>query len=90
MQSRYYLEISRNVPNAGTQLLRVGLPVEREMYNDLCLCCRGSYDFIAVNSIVLRQALLTDPEKTKQLLGINVSDASVSQQELKKKGVNKK
>lgn len=89
MQTRYFLERSSKVPNAGGQILRVALPVPHEMRNDLCLCCRGSYDFIALNASVLRQALLADPEKTKQLLGITVKDFYIEEAEIKKEAKKK-
>lgn len=90
MQTRYFLEHSSRVPNAGGQMLRVGLPIPQDMQNDLCLCCRGSYDFIALNISTLRQALLADPEKTRQLLGINVEDALIPKEPIQKKEAKKK
>ena len=90
MQTRYFLERSSRVPNAGTDLLRVALPIYHEMRNDLCLCCIGSSDFVALNASVLRQALLANPEKTKELLGINVTDALIPDSTIEQKEVKKK
>ena len=75
--NRYCLKISQNVPNAGSYRseLRIGYPQREEMVNDICICAAGSYDFVPLNRIILRQALLNDPEYTKQLLGIEVKDA---------------
>ena len=74
MQTRYYLEHSSKVSNAGVNPIKLGLPVELHMVNDVCICCKGSSDFIALNSIILREALLENPEKIKQFLGIEVKD----------------
>ena len=32
-------------------------------------------EFIPLNAIILREALLADPEKTKQFLGLEIKDA---------------
>lgn len=85
MNGRYCLADSRRVPNAGYQPIRVAIPVQHEMVNDLCLCCRGSMDFIALNKSVLRQALLDNPELTKELLGVIVKDAFAPEPEAPKK-----
>lgn len=74
MQSRYFLEHSSKVSNAGINPVRLGLPVSLHTINDICLCCRGSSEFIPLNAVILRDALLADPEKTKQFLGLEVKD----------------
>lgn len=74
MQSRYFLEHSSKVSNAGINPVRLGLPVSLHTINDICLCCRGSSEFIPLNAVILREALLSDPEKTKQFLGLEVKD----------------
>lgn len=76
---RYNLKLSQNVPNAGgyRNVLRIGLPIEADMVNDICICAQGSYEFIALNRNVLRKALLNDPDFTKQVLGIEVKDATI-------------
>lgn len=74
MQSRYFLEHSSKVSNAGINPVRLGLPVSLHTINDICLCCRGSSEFIPLNAVILRDALLDDPEKTKQFLGLEVKD----------------
>ena len=81
--SRYNLKPSREVPNAGgyRNMLRVGLPIQQDMVNDICICQQGSYEFVALNSNVLRQALLANPENTKRLLGIEVKDATIKAEE---------
>lgn len=96
MKGRYFIEISRNVPNAGTEMIRVGLPIYQDMVNDIVVGCRGSYEFIALNANVLRQALLDNPEQTKKLLGLEVKDATiktvkkaVKKEEVKKEEENK-
>ena len=74
MQSRYFLEHSSKVSNAGINPIRLGLPVSLHTINDVCLCCRGSSEFIPLNAIILREALLADPEKTKQFLLLAQAD----------------
>lgn len=74
MQSRYFLELSSRVPNAGMYPVKLGLPIPEDMQNNICICCRGSSDFIPLNLQILRQALLENPDKTSQLLGIKVVD----------------
>lgn len=88
MQSRYFLEHSSKVSNAGINPIRLGLPVELHTVNDICLCCRGSSEFIPLNAVILREALLSDPEKVKTFLGIEVTDIlnkQPSKKEVKKK-----
>jgi hypothetical protein len=82
---KYSLKLSQNVPNAGGyyNMIKIGLPLEREMVNDLCICAEGTYDFIPVNRIILRQALLNNPEFTKRVLGIEVKDATIKKEEEK-------
>ena len=82
--NRYVLATSNRVPNAGHQIIRVGLPVHSDMVNDICICCIGSLDFLPLNSNVLRQALLRDPEMTKALLGIEVKDFRANKTKEKK------
>ena len=74
--SRYKLKLSRDVPNAGgyRNKLRVGLPVEVDMENNICIVAEGSYDFVALNRNVLRDALLSSPEFCRQILGVQVTD----------------
>lgn len=74
MQTRYYLEHSSKVPTAGSYPIKLGLPVQLHTLNDICLCSRGSSDFIALNSVILREALLDNPEKVKAFLGLEVKD----------------
>lgn len=83
----YKLKNSREVPNAGGYYnnLRIGLPVQEEMVNDICITSPGTYEFVALNSRVLRKALLDNPEITKQLLGIIVKDATIKARTEKKK-----
>ena len=96
--NRYNLKLSINVPNAGgyRNSLRIGLPIEADMVNDICICAEGSYEFVPLNHNVLRQALLANPEITKQLLGIEVKDATIvnvveqpKQKPTKKEGAKK-
>lgn len=89
--SRYSLKLSRDVPNAGgyNNMLRIGLPVQADMVNDICLCAAGSYEFVALNRNVLREALLANPEFVKQVLGIEVKDATIKIKEQPKKVVKK-
>ena len=90
---RYTLKLSQDVPNAGgfRNMLRVGMPVQDEMNNTICICAQGSYEFIPLNHIILRDALLSSPEFCKQILGIEVKDATikVEQKQQTKKGVKK-
>ncbi len=74
--SRYKLKLSRDVPNAGgyRNQLRVGLPVQEDMENNICIVAEGSYDFVALNRNVLRDALLSSPEFCRQILGVQVAD----------------
>lgn len=90
--NRYNLKLSQDVPNAGgyRNYIRVGLPVENDMVNDICICAVGSYEFVPLNRNVLRSALLNNPELTKALLGIEVSDAlAVKEVKTVKKTVKK-
>lgn len=88
MQKRYFLEHSSKVSNAGINPIRLGLPVDLHTVNDICLCCRGSSEFIPLNAVILREALLDDPEKVKNFLGLEVKDIlnvqSVKKEEKKK------
>lgn len=88
MQKRYFLEHSSKVSNAGINPIRLGLPVSLHTVNDICLCCRGSSEFIPLNAVILREALLDDPEKVKNFLGLEVKDIlnvqSVKKEEKKK------
>ena len=74
MQKRYFIEHSSKVSNAGVNPVRLGLPIGLHTVNDICICCKGSSEFIPLNAIILREALLDDPEKIKQFLGIEVKD----------------
>lgn len=89
MQKRYYLDHSSTFPNAGFTPIKLGLPIDTDMINDICLGCKGSYSYIELNSNILRQALLNDPEKTKQLLGVKVEDV-LNKPEPQKKGAKSK
>ena len=94
---RYRLKLSIDVPNAGgyRNIIKVGLPVQQEMENDICICAQGSYEFVALNHIVLRDALLSSPEFCKQILGIVVKDATIKEEAapvkktIKKEGAKK-
>ena len=74
MQKRYFIEHSSKVSNAGVNPIRLGLPIGLHTVNDICICCKGSSEFIPLNAIILREALLENPEKVKQFLGIEVKD----------------
>ncbi len=87
MSKRYFLAPSREVPNAGSVTIRVGLPVYEDMVNNVCIGCIGSYEFIPLNANVLRQALLANPEITKKLLGLEVKDATIKPVKKTKKEV---
>ena len=90
--NRYRLELSNNVPNAGgyRNMVRVGLPDQADMVNDICIVALGSYEFVALNRNVLRQALLANPEFNKQILGIEVKDATIKNIETPTKQMPKK
>jgi hypothetical protein len=90
--NRYCLRLSNDVPNAGTfrTAISIGSPNQWDMVNDICICAAGSYDFIPLNRNVLRQALLQNPEWTKQLLGIEVKDATIKEDIQPEKKVLKK
>ena len=77
--SRYKLKLSQDVPNAGgyRNQLRIGLPVDEDMENNICIVADGSYDFIALNRNVLRDALLSSPSFCRTVLGVEVRDATV-------------
>lgn len=77
--NRYSLKLTQDVPNAGgyRNMLRVGLPIQQDMVNDICIVAQGSYEFVALNRNILRQALLSNPEFVKQVLGIEVKDATI-------------
>ena len=77
--NRYSLKLTQDVPNAGgyRNMLRVGLPIQQDMINDICIVAQGSYEFVALNRNILRQALLSNPEFVKQVLGIEVKDATI-------------
>ena len=85
---RYKLKLSNEVPNAGGyyNMLRVGLPIQDDMVNNICIVAEGSYDFVALNRNVLRDALLSSPEFCKQVLGVEVKDATIKSE----KGAKKK
>jgi len=85
--SRYNLKLSRDVPNAGgyNNMLRVGLPIQEDMINNICICAEGSYEFVPLNRNVLRDALLSSPEFCKQILGLEVKDATIKKEGAKKK-----
>lgn len=91
---RYLLKLSHEVPNAGgyRNVLRVGLPVQADMENNICIVAKGSYEFIALNRNILRDALLSSPEFCKQILGIEVKDATIKEEtkKAKKEGAKKK
>ena len=90
---RYLLKLSQDVPNAGGyhNMLRVGLPVQEDMVNNICIVAQGSYEFVPLNRNVLRDALLSSPEFCKQILGIEVKDATIKKEEEKpNKKVTKK
>lgn len=90
---RYILKLSRDVPNAGgyRNILRIGLPVQEDMENNICICAYGSYEFVPLNRNVLRDALLSSPEFCKQILGIEVKDATIIEEKKpKKEGAKKK
>lgn len=74
--NKYSLKLSREVPNAGgfRNILRVGIPVQADMVNDICVCCAGSYEFIPLNANVLKQALLNSPEFVKDVLGLQIKE----------------
>lgn len=74
--NKYSLKLSREVPNAGgyKNMLRVGMPVQADMVNDICICCAGSYEFVSLNSNVLKQALLNSPEFVKNVLGLQIKE----------------
>lgn len=90
---RYTLKLSQDVPNAGGyhNMLRVGLPVQADMVNNICIVAQGSYDFVPLNANVLRDALLSSPEFCKQILGIEVKDATIKEEKkpVKKEGAKK-
>lgn len=91
--SRYKLKLSQDVPNAGGyhNMLRVGLPVNEDMVNNICIVAEGSYEFVPLNRNVLRDALLSSPEFCKQILGIEVKDATIKEEKpVKKEGAKKK
>lgn len=79
---RYTLKLSSDVPNAGgyRNMLRLGLPVQADMVNDICLCANGSYEFVALNRNILRDALLSSPEFCKQILGLEIKDATIKEE----------
>jgi hypothetical protein len=89
MQTRYYLEHSSKVSNAGITPIRLGLPVTLHTINDICLCCKGSTEFIPLNAVILREALLADPEKVKAYLGIEVKDILNQPEPVKKESKKK-
>lgn len=91
--SRYKLKLSQDVPNAGGyhNMLRVGLPINEDMVNNICIVAEGSYEFVPLNRNVLRDALLSSPEFCKQILGIEVKDATIKEERpVKKEGAKKK
>lgn len=83
MQKRYFIEHSSKVSNAGVNPIRLGLPIGLHTVNDICICCKGSSEFIPLNAIILREALLENPEKIKQFLGIEVKDVLIKASEQK-------
>lgn len=91
---RYILKLSQEVPNAGgyRNMIRIGLPIQEDMVNNICITAKGSYEFVALNRNVLRDALLSSPEFCKQILGIEVKDATIKEEkkETKKEGAKKK
>jgi len=91
---RYLLKLSQDVPNAGgfRNMIRVGLPVQEDMENNICIVAIGSYEFVPLNRNVLRDALLSSPEFCKQILGLEIKDATIKEEKkpIKKEGVKKK
>lgn len=71
--SRYYITVSQNVPGAGGATIRMGYPISLHTINDICICCRGSYERIPLNSFILRDALLSSPALLAQL-GLEVKE----------------
>lgn len=74
--NKYSLKLSREVPNAGgfRNILRVGTPVQADMINDICICCAGSYEFVPLNSNILKQALLNSQEFVENVLGLQIKE----------------
>ena len=70
---------SIDVPNAGVMFIQLGSPDGYLMQNDICLCKVNSFDFIALNGIMLRNALLNSKDFIKSYLGIEIKDALVAQ-----------
>lgn len=73
---RYNLKLSQEVPNAGgyRNTLRLGMPIAADQVNDICICAKGSWEFIALNRNILRDALLSSPDFCKNVLGLEVKE----------------
>lgn len=71
-QNLFSIQPSNNVPNAGYQPVRLGIPDPAMMMNDICFVAKGSFEFIPMNSIILREALLSSAEFLKTHLGLEV------------------
>jgi hypothetical protein len=70
----YSLKHASAVPMPGRQL-RVGLPIYEHTIPNIAIVSANNSDPIHLNAMVLRAALLANPEVTEQLLGITVMDA---------------
>ncbi len=94
MDTRFKIKISQEVPSAGQYPVMVGYPVQELMQNDINICCEGTSDFIPLNSIVLKLALLNSPDLLRQM-GLEVKPIVYNQTqpqvvENKKKAKEKK
>lgn len=70
----YFITASKFVSGGGTQPIKMGYPEQSEMLNDICLCKKGSGDFIRLNSLAFRTALLNSKEFLEKYLHVKVLD----------------
>lgn len=85
MTTKFFLIQSYRVPNGGINPIMLGYPEPRYQDNDICLCKIGTANYIPLNAGMLREALLSNPEMTKQLLAIEVKDVKEEMLHPKKK-----
>lgn len=78
--ARYKIIHSSMIPGGGYKPVNLGYPIDMHMVNDICLCCYGKTDFIPLNSAILKEALVSDPEGMAKLLGIKVIDLAATNQ----------
>lgn len=70
----YRLKHANSVPIPGRSL-RIGLPIYEHTVPNIAITSPNNMDVIHLNAMVLRDALLSNPEEVKQLLGLKVIDA---------------